>query len=69
MTKIEMGKKYKTLDGQEVIIFATDLDFGDGYTVSGGIKTESGLVSMALWQSDGQFHFGGYEHQLDLIEA
>ena len=62
---IDKNKTYRTRDGREVRIYATD-----GYpslTVHGAIKLEDGWEIVA-WRSDGRL--GGYaESDSDLIEV
>jgi len=62
---IDLTKQYRTRDGREVRIYATD-----GYpslTVHGAIKLEDGWEIVA-WRSDGRL--GGYaESDSDLIEV
>lgn len=62
---IDKNKQYRTRDGREVRIYATD-----GYpslTVHGAIKLEDGWEIVA-WRSDGRL--GGYaESDSDLIEV
>ena len=62
---IDKSKQYRTRDGREVRIYATD-----GYpslTIHGAIKLEDGWEIVA-WRSDGRL--GGYrETDSDLIEV
>ena len=61
---IYITKKYRTRDGREVRIYATD---GVGtHTVHGAIKTEQGWRSQ-LWRDDG--YFVPYATDNDLIEV
>ena len=61
---IYITKKYRTRDGREVRIYATD---GVGtHTVHGAIKTEQGWRSQ-LWGDDG--YFVPYATDNDLIEV
>jgi hypothetical protein len=62
---IDKDKQYKTRDGREVRIYATD---GGGiYPVHGAIKNESGWY-LAQWYSDGR-HIRSNESPSDLIEV
>jgi hypothetical protein len=62
---IDKNKQYKTRDGREVRIYATD---GGGiYPVHGAIKNESGWY-LAQWYSDGR-HIRSNESPSDLIEV
>jgi hypothetical protein len=61
---IDKNKQYRTRDGREVRIYATD---GVGtHTVHGAIKTEQGWRSQ-LWRDDG--YFVPYATDNDLIEV
>ena len=65
MTKIEMGKQYRTRDGKEVRIYAVD---GVGaYPVHGAIRHEYGW-SFAGWTNDG-IDVVGSSGCRDLIEV
>jgi hypothetical protein len=52
MSKIEMGRVYRTRDGREVRIYAVD---GDGECpIHGAVKNPTGWHPM-IWYSDGRF--------------
>jgi len=61
---ISMDKKYRTRDGREVRIYATD--GGGSHPVHGAIKREEGWVCHA-WRSTGCWMHS--EGLLDLIEG
>lgn len=66
MTKIDMLKQYRTRDGREVRIYATD---GHGrQSIHGAVKNDFGWV-LAQWREDGSMY--GEENILwfDLIEV
>jgi hypothetical protein len=63
---IDIDKKYRTRDGREVRIYATDGEHGE--LVHGAIKhKEYGWQSM-LWFADGHYH-DGENSCCDLIEV
>jgi hypothetical protein len=63
---IDINKKYRTRDGREVRIYATDGEHGE--LVHGAIKhKEYGWQSM-LWFADGHYH-DGENSCCDLIEV
>ena len=63
---IDINKKYRTRDGREVRIYATDGEHGE--LVHGAIKhKEYGWQSM-LWFADGHYHDGENSCR-DLIEV
>jgi len=61
---IDINKKYKTRDGYEVRIYATD-GYGP-YPVHGAIKTER-VWSMACWDRDGDYYCS--VKNLNLVEV
>ena len=63
---ISMDKEYKTREGLEVRVYATD---GAGpYPVQGAIKRSDGWVC-ATWLSDGHVRRLGKEDRDDLVEV
>ena len=62
---IDINKKYRTRDGREVRIYATD--GADKYPVHGSIKYETGW-ELFTWQLDGM-RIPGREGGGDLIEV
>jgi hypothetical protein len=66
MDKISMGKQYKTRDGREVRIYATD---GAGeHPVHGALKSSKGWI-YATWDSQGHVLNPRRETLEDLIEV
>ncbi len=65
---VEMGKKYKTRDGREVRIYATD---GYGvHPIHGSIRARSGDGWIAcMWSLSGAWCLNSEEHDNDLIEV
>jgi len=61
---IDINKKYRTRDGQEVRIYAVDGNCP--YPVHGAIKTEHGW-SVACWDDDGNYY--GTTQNLKLVEV
>ena len=61
---IDINKKYRTRDGREVRIYATDS--GGIYPIHGAIKTEHGW-SVACWDDDGNYY--GTTPNLKLVEV
>jgi len=53
---IDINKKYRTRDGREVRIYATDGD-GSGSAIHGAIKNFYGWVA-TVWNPDGKCHWG-----------
>jgi len=65
--KIELGKLYRTLDGLEVRIYATD--GGEDYPIHGAIKFDNGWFEQT-WTSDGRYVCGETKpSDADLIEV
>jgi hypothetical protein len=62
---IDITKNYRTRDGREVRIYATD--GGGPWKIAGGIKTGSEWTH-ATWLEGGVQSFG-YQSHLDLIEV
>lgn len=64
---IDKDKQYKTRDGREVRIYATD---GAGpYSVQGAVKQNDGWC-LAKWNNFGRYvHVGSSESPCDLIEV
>lgn len=68
MSKIEMGKTYRTRDGREVRIYAVDGE--SRYPVHGAYKTDTGHFRSWAWSIEGTTQPGGcVAHYLDLIEV
>jgi len=63
---INMSKKYRTREGREVRIYATDGEYP--YKIHGAFKTEQGEWRHARWTSKGSFVLAG-ESDGDLIEV
>lgn len=63
MSKIEMSKQYRTRDGREVRIYATDHD--SPHPVVGAIKSMGRWYGQA-WNDDGT---SGFSRHCDLIEV
>lgn len=61
---IDINKKYRTRDGREVRIYATD--GGAGASIHGAIKTETGWLTTA-WGVRGNY-WCNEDHDHDLIE-
>jgi len=53
---IDINKTYRTRDGREVRIYATDGD-GSGSAIHGAIKNFYGWVA-TIWNPDGKCHWG-----------
>lgn len=64
--KIELGKQYKTRDGREVRIYATDGT--DDFPVHGAVLTAAGWKS-AFWAKNGGYTRTGDCSTSDLIEV
>jgi hypothetical protein len=64
---IDINKKYRTRDGREVRIYATDEGCGVA-SVHGAIKTKDGVWHVYSWSEDGLSIFGR-ERNEDLIEV
>ena len=64
---IDINKKYRTRDGREVRIYATDEGCGVA-SVHGAIKTKDGIWHVYSWSEDG-FSIFGREDEKDLIEV
>jgi hypothetical protein len=65
---IDINKKYRTRDGREVRIYATDCG-RDGDMVHGAVKKQSEWWEQCSWHKDGRFYGGPHSHELDLIEV
>ena len=64
---IDKSKTYRTRDGREVRIYATDEGCGVA-SVHGAIKTKDGIWHVYSWSEDGLSIFGR-ERDEDLIEV
>jgi hypothetical protein len=64
---IDINKQYRTRDGREVRIYATDEGCGVA-SVHGAIKTKDGIWHVYSWSEDGLSIFGR-ERDEDLIEV
>ena len=64
---IDINKKYRTRDGREVRIYATDEGCGVA-SVHGAIKTKDGIWHVYSWSEDGLSIFGR-EQDKDLVEV
>lgn len=65
---IDIYRKYKTRDGREVRIYATDHDSTCGHMVSGAFFLDGGWWS-ASWTAEGFYGSSSYESPNDLIEV
>ena len=63
---IDINKKYRTRDGREVRIYATDGKYP--FLVQGAVKTEHGEWEQVSWTSGGNFMLVNGCHN-DLIEV
>ncbi len=63
-SKIEVGKKYKTRDGRDARVYATD--GGGKYCVHGAIKNSDAWHD-CVWTGDGQFEANGRLPESDII--
>jgi hypothetical protein len=64
---IDKTKQYKTRDGREVRIYATD--GRENFEVHGAVKTDDGW-QVVSWSDDGKFYpHSEDEHKYDLIEV
>ena len=63
---IDKDRTYRTRDGREVRIYATD-GYGDN-KVHGAVKEDSGWVIYA-WYEDGRYALSDYKGRHDLIEV
>jgi hypothetical protein len=67
MTKIDMSRSYKTRDGREVRIYATD--GGEPLPVHGAYYSDNGWHPVS-WREDGMFNMALNTHSImDLIEV
>lgn len=66
---IELGKKYRTRDGQEVRIYAVDA--GGAKPVHGAWRNDTGRWVHECWTGDGNVQGGCFAmpRQLDLVEV
>lgn len=65
--KILIDKQYRTRDGRNVRIYATD--GGDGFPVHAGVQYPGGSWGSFCFKEDGTFSTDGTIHNLDLIEV
>ena len=66
---IDINKKYRTRDGREVRIYATDGGLGRCMT-HGAAKNESGYWQSVSWYTaHGGYYDDGVHHPYDLIEV
>jgi len=66
---IDINKKYRTRDGREVRIYATDGGLEKCMT-HGAAKSKSGYWEAASWYTaHGGYYDDGVHHQYDLIEV
>jgi hypothetical protein len=63
---IDINKKYRTRDGHEVRIYATDGEHGE--LVHGAIKHKQHGWQSKIWFADGQY-YGDESNPFDLIEV
>lgn len=63
---IDKNKEYKTRDGREVRIYATDC--GEGFPIHGAIRYEKGWSS-ETWTAEGRYGVSQTMQDLDLIEV
>jgi len=65
--KIQKSKKYKTRDGEDVIIYTTE--GGGDYPVHGAVKVSPQQTELQQWTSDGRFYINrSDEDGRDLFE-
>ena len=65
MDKISKNKQYKTRDGREARIYATD--GGGTRPIHGAVKNQDGWF-LVLWRESGEL-FDGFDSSSDLIEV
>ncbi len=65
--KIEMGKKYRTRNGQPVRLLATDLK-GTSWPVAAAITTDDGSETVFIYYPNGA-RWSGFECEIDLVEV
>jgi hypothetical protein len=63
---IDINKKYRTRDGREVRIYATD--GGGAYPVHGAVLGTN-FWSATNWSQNGSYRINHDDHELDLIEV
>ncbi len=64
---IDIIKQYRTRDGREVRIYATDGE--DRYPIHGAVKTKNGDWSLMFWTSTGKAYNSAIDSIYDLIEV
>jgi len=64
---IDKNKTYRTRDGREVRIYATDC--GGHYPIHGATKEQDNRWAPRTWAENGLFDIDITSHSLDLIEA
>ena len=67
MTKIEMGKQYRTRDGREVRIYA--INCGGCGSVHGAINNMNNVWDVCSWDPYGKLPYCSQDHVSDLIEV
>lgn len=64
---IDKSKQYRTRDGREVRIYATDGE--DRYPIHGAVRTKNGDWSLMFWTSTGRACNSAIDSIFDLIEV
>lgn len=64
---IGINKKYKTRDGREVRIYATDAH--GRYPVHGAINTDGQWGHAQSWSEEGRFNLDDGQKPMDLVEV
>ena len=64
--KIDINKTYRTRDGHEIRLYATDA--GGEYPIHGSVFSD-GKWRVDAWTADGAFNRIDYESEFDLIEV
>jgi hypothetical protein len=66
---IDISKKYKTKNGREVHIYATDAE-GPHPVIGAILNSQSKQWKHERWDTNGKFNYGGYTNShLDLVEV
>ena len=65
---IDKSKTYRTRDGREVRIYATDCG-RENNMVHGAVQSKDGWWGQCSWYQNGKFFDGPHDHELDLIEV
>lgn len=68
MSKIELGKKYRTRDGRKAVVYAVGLP-NTAFPVHGAVLTASGEWLQECWMHDGKYTTVAVDTANDLMEA